>query len=299
MAPPKGTTMRAKPNSKLGSKDLITIAVAVLMLLAGIVISSIEKFTLELIAFILISFSFGLLSFLMIGKIQGKEISFLGIKISQVSGGFLIFIIVLASFLAFKKISVAELESKATRLGNPEETWVWEGASGVFEWFNPPLGYAAVEHKNLKSDWFKDDKFILKILLIQSKDSNDRENFYKRIENLQKFVGYLAEKYTDTTLEKQLEIRVCIEDKIPNQSFFTSKHWVNNNKNPRSIYYLPYKAKTQRPSYCIVASSEEFHALLHEEFDRHWESGTKKVDIKKLLSIGITENITRDAIVSN
>lgn len=299
-----------KKNSSVSTKDYITIVVAVLLLVSGILISILRKFdsdSIEFIVFLLIAFSIGLLSFLMIGKIGSKEISFAGIKINQITGGFLIFILILTGFFGYKKITkqeeIAVLKdslANSIQIENPAESSVWKDASGVFEWFNPPLEYAIDEHLKIKMNWFKNDNFQLRILLIASKDSDENKKiFLVRLNNLKTFITRLTENYKeDFNMKKHLSVKICTESYIPNQSFFTTTNW-GNKPIPRSIFYLPLKDNLGKPSKSIVSSSKKFNETLHDEFEKHWENDAYKISLDSLLNSSISNTFNWQSIRSS
>ncbi|MBL0200952.1 MAG: hypothetical protein IPP81_12720 [Chitinophagaceae bacterium] len=296
--PKTAASKHSGKSAKFNPKDYITILVAALLLIAGIVISIWKDFEIELIAFIFIAFSFGLLSFLMIGKIGTNNLSFAGIKISQASGGFLVFILILTSFLGYKKLTSKAALENSIQIENPRNTSIWKDASGVFEWFNPPLTYASDLHLKTKINWFNNDEFKLRILLIESEDSTENsDKFIKRLVNLQLFIANLSDKYkSEFKFDKHIEVRICMEKYIPTGSFFTTDKWRNKNT-PRSIFYLPLKDNIWEPSQCIVSSSSDFYKTLHDEFQRHWgENDAQKISLDKLLNTTITEKTTRSLL---
>lgn len=287
--PKKRSGGRLKPETK----DLITIIIAVLLLITGISISLLKGFAPELVVFILISFSVGLLSFLMIGKIESKEISFAGIKISQVSGGFLIFILLLSGFLGYKKIA----SNSDTFQADPSNKKLWVDAAGIFEWYNPPLVYAVEEHQQIKMDWFKNDDFQLRILLIQNADSAERVLYFKpKLERLKIFAIALLEKYkNEFDVKKHLRVKICVETQSPTYSFFTTGN-AGRNEQPKSIIYLPDASVVPRPKQSIVSFNRGIHESLSTEFQRHWENDATEISIERLLKTMITKSTTRDSL---
>ncbi len=303
----KTDTKKTRSIIKFGTKDTITISIALLLMLSGVVMSIYYGFHRELIAIILIAFSLGLLSFLMIGKIETKEISFVGVKISQASGGFLIFILILSGFLGYKKLTNqskvnfmnADLEN-SLRIEEPIDSAIWRDAAGTFKWFNPPLAFATDEHKELKMKWFSNPNFQLKILLIQSYNfGQDSAHFIPKLKNLQIFSKLLLIKYKDipNVLDRVI-VRICKDDFIPSQSFFIDNKW-GENQSRYSIFYLPSHKDNDKPIKCIVTLSKDFYSILNEEFELHWKHDFIDVSIEKLLNTVITNYTTRDSIKSN
>jgi hypothetical protein len=240
----------------------------------------------------------------MIGKIGTKDLSFMGIKISQASGGFLVFIIILASFLGYKKITnktkvdiLAGDMKNALQIREPIDSLVWRDASGTFKWFNPPLSFATDEHLKLKMNWFNHEDFELKILLIESyKHSQDSVFFIPRLRRLQKFVIALRKKYKDVPdLDDRIKVRICKDEFIPSQSFFIDNKWGNTGLQ-KSIFYLPNKKFEDKPLKCIVSNSTEFYGILNEEFELHWQNDGMNISLNKLLATKITDSTTREVI---
>lgn len=269
---------------------------------------------LNAIGFILLGFFLGMLSFLIIGTIEGNKVKLFGINISQISGGFLVFAIVLASLFSYKrltnekmissikaadKIKIDSLEkqlhnfnTEAIKIDDPRRKEIWEKGGGTFEWFNAPLKLATEEHAKTKFAWFKDPDFKLQLVLIYS-DKEDLNNTYflPRFENLKEFVRNMKKQADASTekidLQNQLIVKVVKSDFIPTQSFFTTTQ--SSEGKPYSIFYLPTKDNIMKPSDCIVSSSAEFNKSLHTEFEKYWDSG-KKLSITKLLDESLKEN---------
>ncbi|MBK6381414.1 MAG: hypothetical protein IPF72_17760 [Chitinophagaceae bacterium] len=107
------------------------------------------------------------------------------------------------------------------QIENPRNTSIWKDASGVFEWFNPPLTYASDLHLKTKMNWFNNDDFKLRILLIESEDSTENsDKFIKRLVNLQLFIANLSDKYkSEFKFDKHMEV-ICMEN-IYQQAVFT------------------------------------------------------------------------------
>lgn len=280
--------------SNFGNKEIVTIVIAIGLISVSMYLSIKEGFLIELFTAILLSFGLGLLSFLMIGQLAAKEITVFQIKISQASGGFLVFIILLSCFLGYKKISSDVIISNSLQIDDPRKEYIWKDARGTFEWFNPPLALAAKEHLGLKVNWFKEKDFQLHILLLKSQTSiEDNKRFYEpRIKNLKIFIDSLKGKMEKgRVLDNHVIVRVFEANFIPTQSFFTTNKY-GPKAIPHSIFYLPSKENSFKPSSCIVSSSATFNVELHREFESYWASA-KDISLEKLLSTGVVDTIPK------
>ena len=108
-------------------RDYISMAIGLLLLgLVTFFMSKSEFASKEMFYFVILAFSLGLLSFLIIGKITGEG-KMLGVNIKSFSGGFAIFIIVILLFLVKQHETPEEPDPNIEifKTENPQDTTVW------------------------------------------------------------------------------------------------------------------------------------------------------------------------------
>lgn len=276
-------------------RDYISMAIGLLLLgLVTFFMSKSEFASKEMFYFVILAFSLGLLSFLIIGKITGEG-KMLGVNIKSFSGGFAIFIIVILLFLV-KPPESAEIPDRNIvifKKENPQDTIIWAVAEGNFKWFNAPFGYASQKgHALTKFAWFKKPDFQLEILMYISNDTlQNNDLFYPRLENLRRFLFHMTELSAENgnivSLENRIDIRVSKCVNIPSTSFFTTNKSKSLENKPYSILYI-FDKDTFRPARCLTSFSEDINITLTEEFNRGWDGKeTFKLTLAKLLDKNI------------
>lgn len=276
-------------------RDYISMAIGLLLLgLVTFFMSKSEFASKEMFYFVILAFSLGLLSFLIIGKITGEG-KMLGVNIKSFSGGFAIFIIVILLFLVKQHETPEEPDPNIEifKTENPQDTTVWSVADGTFKWFNAPFGYASgKQHALTKFEWFKKPGFQIEIKMFISNDTlQNNDLFYPRLKNLRQFLFHMkelsAENGNIVSLENRMDVRVVKCVNIPTISFFTTNKSLKNK--PYSILYIFHGGSPFRPVRCLTSYSKDLNITLTEEFNKGWEDNetTYKLSLEKLLDENI------------
>ena len=278
-----------------GLNPWVPLSIALAFLVLAIWLSATNKDQIDVIVYLLVSFALGLLSSLMIGKIETQDISIFQIKIKQISGGFLVFALCMSVFIFYKKASSqAQIDSlnnqlkNAVQISDPRQMELWNGVAGVFEWYNPPLALATDEHQKMKVDWFTHQGFELRVVLFHSPDAAQNSRHLKpRLENLKKFVTALRSSHP-TEFDKHITVKIVDEPLIPTMAFFTTLKW-GKNQEQHSIIYLPTRSEIMKPERCLHSSAPELNRMLHVEFESAWRDGTL-ISLDRLLGANVNNN---------
>ena len=263
-------------------RDYLALIIGVLLLcFASFFMYKSDFQSKEMFYFIILGFSLGLLSFLIIGKITGEG-RMLGVNIKSFSGGFAVFIIVILLFV-FKS---GDTSTEIMQISNPQDTAIWNVADGQFKWFNAPFGYAAnKEHARTKFAWFKKPNFTLEILMFLSADSTENHALFNpRLENLRRFLIHMEELNKESGNKVKIQDRITIKvqncDVIPSTSFFTTKN--SNVNKPYTIIYI-IDRNIFRPTKCFTSFSKDLNETLAAEFNSYFDNLDKELSIAKLL----------------
>lgn len=270
---------------KFNTRNLFKIYIAIIFIAICLSISIIKRLLItEYILVVIFAFSLAILSFMILGKISGGA-QFLGINLKSISGGFMMFLLVIVLYYEF---STKTSKREIIEISNPVELSTWEKPAGHLKFFNAPFAYAGATHFKTKLNWFKDPNFMLSILMFDARDSLlHNEDFLPKLTRLRFFLDSLNSHHIDC--KKYLEVKVYTGMNIPTTSFFITGNSVNH-----APYSIMYMSRAPKPEECLVSESPTFEKMLEFEFLNFWEhSSSKNLSIKKLLDASLK---TDDAI---